>query len=92
MAGGQSLMPLMNVRLIRPTVIVDLNRIEELAYIQTVDGSLRVGAMTRQRTAERSPVVLEKVPLLAETLSWVGHIPIRNRRSGSRMCAGLHYA
>lgn len=79
MAGGQSLMPLMNVRLVRPAVIVDLNRVEELAYIQTADGSLRVGAMTRQRTAERSPVVLENVPLLAETLSWVGHIPIRNR-------------
>ena len=79
MAGGQSLMPLMNMRLVRPTVIVDLNRVEELAYIQTADGSLLVGAMTRQRAAERSPLVLENLPLLAETLSWVGHIPIRNR-------------
>ncbi len=79
MAGGQSLMPLMNVRRVRPAVIVDLNRVAELTYIQTTDGSLCVGAMTRQRTAERSTVVLKHVPLLAETLSWVGHIPIRNR-------------
>jgi aerobic carbon-monoxide dehydrogenase medium subunit len=79
LAGGQSLMPLLNMRLARPTVIVDLNRVAELAYIKTADGSLRIGAMTRQRTAERSPVVRENLPLLAETLAWVGHIPIRNR-------------
>jgi len=79
LAGGQSLMPLLNLRLVRPTVIVDLNRVEELSYIKTADGSLRIGAMTRQRTAERSPLVLENLSLLAETLAWVGHIPIRNR-------------
>jgi carbon-monoxide dehydrogenase medium subunit len=79
MAGGQSLMPLMNLRLVRPTVIIDLNHVTELAYIQTSQQSLRIGAMTRQRSAELSPVVRTQLPLLAETLSWVGHIPIRNR-------------
>ena len=49
MAGGQSLMPMLNLRLVRPAVIVDLNRVKELAYIQAADGSLHVGAMTRQR-------------------------------------------
>lgn len=79
LAGGQSLMPFLNMRLVRPTVIVDLNRVAELAYVKAVDGGLHIGAMTRQRTAERSPLVLENLPLLAETLAWVGHIPIRNR-------------
>ncbi|HEX6288046.1 MAG TPA: xanthine dehydrogenase family protein subunit M [Herpetosiphonaceae bacterium] len=79
MAGGQSLMPLMNARLVRPTVIIDLNHVTELAYIQAAQQSLRIGAMTRQRSAEQSPAVREHLPLLAETLSWVGHIPIRNR-------------
>lgn len=79
LAGGQSLLPLMNMRTIRPAVIVDLNRVAELAYIRAEGDSLRVGAMTRQRAAERSPTVIERMPLLAETLAWVGHIPIRNR-------------
>jgi carbon-monoxide dehydrogenase medium subunit len=79
LAGGQSLMPLLNMRLARPTVIVDLNRIAELAYIKAADGRLRIGAMTRQRAAEQNPLVRGHLPLLAATLAWVGHIPIRNR-------------
>jgi len=79
LAGGQSLMPLLNFRLSRPAALVDLNRIPALAYIKEADGSVRFGAMTRQRTIEFSPVVAKRVPLLTEATRWVGHLPIRTR-------------
>jgi CO/xanthine dehydrogenase FAD-binding subunit len=79
LAGGQSLVPLMNMRLARPAVIVDINRIRELDYIRPDGGVLRIGALTRQRTAERSPVVAERCPLLRDALRLVGHVQIRNR-------------
>ena len=79
LAGGQSLMPLMNFRLSRPAALVDLNRIASLAYVSEHDGQVRLGAMTRQRTIEFSPVVARKLPLLREATRWVGHLPIRTR-------------
>jgi len=79
LAGGQSLMPLLNFRLSRPAALVDLNRIPSLAYIKEVDGHVRLGAMTRQRTIEFSPVVKDRLPLLREATRWVGHLPIRTR-------------
>jgi CO/xanthine dehydrogenase FAD-binding subunit len=80
LAGGQSLVPAMNFRLARPEVLVDLNRLDPLAYIQeTADGGLRIGAMTRQRSAERSPVVASRASLLSEAMPWVAHPQIRNR-------------
>ena len=79
LAGGQSLMPLLNFRLSRPAALVDLNWIPALAYIKEVDGSLRFGAMTRQRAIEFSPVVARRLPLLTEATRWVGHLPIRTR-------------
>lgn len=79
LAGGQSLMPLLNFRLSRPAALVDLNRIPSLAYVREQDGQVRLGAMTRQRTIEFSPVVRERVPLLGEATRWVGHLPIRTR-------------
>ncbi len=79
LAGGQSLMPLLNFRLSRPAALVDLNRIPALAYITEVDGQVRLGAMTRQRAIEFSPVVQQRLPLLAEATRWVGHLPIRTR-------------
>jgi CO/xanthine dehydrogenase FAD-binding subunit len=79
LAGGQSLMPLLNFRLSRPAALVDLNRIPSLAYIREQDGQVRFGAMTRQRTIEFSPVVRERLPLLREATRWVGHLPIRTR-------------
>ena len=79
LAGGQSLMPLLNFRLSRPAAIVDLNRIPSLAYINEAKGQVRFGAMTRQRTIEFSPVVKERLPLLREATRWVGHLPIRTR-------------
>jgi CO/xanthine dehydrogenase FAD-binding subunit len=79
LAGGQSLVPLLNFRLSRPVALVDLNRIVALAYIRAENGEVRFGAMTRQRTIEFSPLVSERVPLLTEATRWVGHLPIRSR-------------
>jgi carbon-monoxide dehydrogenase medium subunit len=79
LAGGQSLVPLLNLRLVRPGVIIDLNRVAGLDGI-TLDGDvLRVGAMTRQRRLEKDAGVRARLPLLVEALGFVGHPPIRNR-------------
>ncbi len=79
LAGGQSLVPAMNFRVVQPTMLIDLNRIETLDFIQTVDGELRIGAMTRQRTLEHDPLVREHAPLLHETMPYIAHPQIRNR-------------
>jgi aerobic carbon-monoxide dehydrogenase medium subunit len=79
LAGGQSLVPLLNMRLAAPARLVDLNRVGELAYIEARDGGVAIGAMTRQRVAERSALVRERVPLLADALPSIGHFQIRNR-------------
>jgi carbon-monoxide dehydrogenase medium subunit len=80
LAGGQSLVPLMNMRLARPSVLVDINRIASLQYIRLeADGSLAIGAGTRQIAAERSPEVARGWPVLVEALRQVGHTTIRNR-------------
>ena len=79
LAGGQSLVPMMNMRLARPAQLVDLNRLSELDYLKVDNGQLRVGAMTRQRTLERSKIVTEGWPLLQEAARYIGHVQIRNR-------------
>jgi carbon-monoxide dehydrogenase medium subunit len=79
LAGGQSLVPLMNMRLARPAVIIDINRIDGFGDLRERNGILRFGALTRQRAAERSPVVAERCPLLRDALRLVGHAQIRNR-------------
>ena len=79
LAGGQSLVPLLNMRLARPSVIIDLNRVRALDYIRQENGEIAIGAMTRQRAAERSAVVARRLPLLADALPLVGHLQIRTR-------------
>ena len=79
LAGGQSLIPMMNFRLATPAVLIDLNRIPSLAYIKSEGGVVRIGAMTRQRAIEFSPVIAEKLPLFAEVIKLVGHLPTRSR-------------
>ena len=79
LAGGQSLVPLLNFRLARPAALIDLNRIAALAGIRETAGQVAFGAMTRQRAVEFSPVVARRLPLLAEATRWVGHLPIRSR-------------
>jgi carbon-monoxide dehydrogenase medium subunit len=80
LAGGQSLIPTMNFRLAQPGVLVDLNPVAELAYLEpTPDGGLRIGAMVRQRAVERSALVAQRAPLLHATMPHVAHVQIRNR-------------
>ncbi len=79
LAGGQSLVPTMNFRLAQPAVLVDLNGIDELFFIREEDGGLRCGAMTRQRSVERSPLVQRISPLLYEAMPHIAHSQIRNR-------------
>jgi CO/xanthine dehydrogenase FAD-binding subunit len=79
LAGGQSLMPLLNFRLARPAAIVDINGVEELDYLHQEDGWLAIGALVRQRDAELSALVTATCPLLAEALPFIGHFQIRNR-------------
>lgn len=79
LAGGQSLMPLLNFRIARPQRLVDLNRIEELAYLRRREGSLHIGALTRQAVLERSQLVANYWPLLTQTIPHVGHPQVRTR-------------
>ena len=78
LAGGQSLVPLMNFRLAQPSYLIDLRRIEELTRIRTEGDTLVIGAMVRQSHAEHAPEVALLAPLLAEALGYVAHPPIRN--------------
>jgi aerobic carbon-monoxide dehydrogenase medium subunit len=78
-AGGQSLVPMLNMRLVRPAVLIDLARVPGLSYIREEDGYLAVGAMTRQRDVERSELVARRCPLLHEAVQHIAHPQIRNR-------------
>jgi CO/xanthine dehydrogenase FAD-binding subunit len=79
LAGGQSLMPLINLRLSQPALLVDLNGPKELHYVCTADSAVRFGALTRQRTLERDASTAKHVPLLAQAVMLVGHFQNRNR-------------
>lgn len=77
LAGGQSLLPMLNMRLARPAVLVDINGASDLEYVRQTDGTLAIGAVVRQRAVERWAA--ERAPLLAAALRAVGHVPIRTR-------------
>ncbi len=79
LAGGQSLVPLLNFRLARPERLIDINPIGELGYIRRRDGVLRIGTMARQVALEHSGVVATNWPLLTEAMTFVAHPQIRNR-------------
>ena len=79
LAGGQSLMPMMNLRLARPAVVVDINRVDGLSGISSDDGGMTIGAMTRQRQLERSPEVAEQFPVISAAIPHIAHFQIRNR-------------
>jgi carbon-monoxide dehydrogenase medium subunit len=87
LAGGQSLMPMLNFRFVQPDHIIDLNRVEGLAYIREAGGALEIGAMTRQRELEFSDVVRARWPIMHEALLQVGHRQTRNRGTiGGSLC------
>ncbi len=79
LAGGQSLMPMLNMRYAQPDHVIDLGRVDGLSYIREADGGLEIGAMTRQRDVEFSDDVGRLCPLLSEAIGFVGHRQTRNR-------------
>ena len=79
LAGGQSLIPLLALRLARPAVLIDINGIDELSGVSATDGWMAIGAMTREYVAENSGAVADTVPLLAAALPLIGHEAIRSR-------------
>ena len=79
LAGGQSLVPMLNFRLLRPSILVDINRIPDLAFIEERAGEVAIGALTRHYRLETSPVIAQHLPVLAEAMRHVAHLAIRNR-------------
>jgi len=79
LAGGQSLVPAMNFRVVQPSVLVDLNRVGELSYIREDKDVLRIGSMSRERHLEFDPLIPKWAPLLAEAVHFIAHPQIRNR-------------
>jgi aerobic carbon-monoxide dehydrogenase medium subunit len=87
LAGGQSLMPMLNFRYVQPDHIIDINRVEGLSYIREAGGAIEIGAMTRQRDLEFSEVVRARLPIMHEALQQVGHRQTRNRGTiGGSLC------
>ena len=87
LAGGQSLMPMMNMRFVMPDHIIDLNSVDELSFIRDEGGTICIGSMVRQRDLELSPVIRGRLPLLAEALRFTGHTQTRNRGTfGGSLC------
>jgi len=79
LAGGQSLVPMLNFRLLWPAILVDINRIPGLAYINEGANAIRVGALTRHHQLETSPVIAAQLPVLSAAMAHVAHLAIRNR-------------
>jgi CO/xanthine dehydrogenase FAD-binding subunit len=79
LAGGQSLVPAMNFRVVQPTVLIDLNRVSELSFIREEGETVRIGAMARERHLEFDPSIAKRTPLLHEAIPFIAHPQIRNR-------------
>ena len=87
LAGGQSLMPMLNMRFVQPDHVIDLNRVEGLSFIREADGALDIGGMTRQRDLEFSDLIGARCPLMSEAIRFVGHRQTRNRGTlGGSLC------
>ena len=87
LAGGQSLMPMLNMRYAFPDNVIDINHIAGLAEVAMTPAGLRLGAMTRQRIVREHPLVVQHAPVLAEALHWVGHVQTRARGTiGGSLC------
>lgn len=87
LAGGQSLVPMMNLRMVRPEVVVDINRLSELDYIRLDGRTLAIGALTRHQTLLESEEIAKGCPLMSEAYRYVAHLPIRNRGTlGGNIC------
>src|SRR5919108_4829822 len=89
LAGGQSLVPLLNMRLARPKVVVDINRIEALNYMRAANGSIAVGANARQRALQTESLIAERVGILRDAAKYIAHPQIRNRGT---ICGSIAHA
>jgi carbon-monoxide dehydrogenase medium subunit len=89
LAGGQSLMPLLNMRLARPSIVVDINQIEELNYVRASDGGIAIGAIARQRALQTEKLIAERVPILREAAYYIAHPQIRSRGT---ICGSIAHA
>ena len=89
LAGGQSLMPLLNMRLARPKIVIDINRIKELNYVRASDGGIAVGALARQRALQTEKLIAERVPILQEAAYYIAHPQIRSRGT---ICGSIAHA
>lgn len=78
-AGGQSFIPILNMRMSEPECLIDINQIKELEGIRVEDGVLKIGALTAQRDLEQHDIVKNNIPLLAEAIPFIGHVQTRNR-------------
>src|SRR6202140_1275000 len=78
-AGGQSLVPMLNFRMLRPSILVDINRIAGLDVIEETSGTIRIGALTRHYQLETSPLIARHLPVLSCAMTHVAHLAIRNR-------------
>src|SRR3954468_1704289 len=76
LAGGQSLVPLLNFRMLRPGILVDINRVKELSFLDADGLGLRIGALTRHHALETSSLVRDRFPVLAEAMTHVAHLAI----------------
>ena len=79
LAGGQSLMPVLNMRLAQPRLLIDINRIDALNGISLTGGCVRIGALARHAEVMSSPVIAQSLPLIAEAMPHVAHVAVRNR-------------
>jgi carbon-monoxide dehydrogenase medium subunit len=89
LAGGQSLIPLMNFRAVSSAAVVDIGRIPGLNQIAEEEGAIRIGCMVRQRVAEEDPRIAARLPLLREAIRWIGNLPVRSRGT---ICGSLAHA
>ena len=89
LAGGQSLMPLLNMRLARPKVVVDINQVKELDFIRSTDGGVAIGALARQRALQTEKLIAERVPILQEGAYYIAHPQIRSRGT---ICGSIAHA
>lgn len=89
LAGGQSLMPLLNMRLARPNIVVDINRIKNLNYVRASDGGIAIGAIARQRALQTEKLIAERVPILQEAAYYIAHPQIRSRGT---ICGSIAHA
>src|SRR6266567_175388 len=89
LAGGQSLMPLLNMRLARPAALGDINRIEDLGEARPWDGGISIGATVRQRALQREPLITQRLPIVLDIAPHIGHQQIRSRGT---ICGSIAHA